>query len=153
MLKSRYLLAFCDENFENKWHVINRQFILERTDKINSVSGVFLQDIWFNYKLKSAYSDNDKQLKFMIIKSRNYVNMVNKIINNEVDNIETEMKKYIFKIQPDNINKKYEDLHKKSLDRSRFKIKCEENENINFNIEIFNYENENFITLPRFNIY
>ena len=51
------------------------------------------------------------------------------------------------------INKKYEDLHKKSLDRSRFKIKCEENENINFNIEIFNYENENFITLPRFNIY
>ena len=67
MLKSRYLLAFCDENFEDKWHVINRQFILERTDNINSVSGVFLQDIWFNYKLKSAYSDNDKQLKFMII--------------------------------------------------------------------------------------
>lgn len=144
-------MAFCDENFEDKWHVINRQFILERTDNINSVSGVFLQDIWFNYKLKSTYSDNDKQLKFMIIKSRNYVNMVNKIINNEVDNIETEMKKYIFKIQPENINKKYEDLHKKYLDRCRFKIKCDEN--INFNIELFNYENENFITLPRFNIY
>ena len=63
MLRPRYLLAFLDENQESKWRVINRQFILEKNT--DGISGVFLQDLWFNYKLKESYSNNDKPIKFM----------------------------------------------------------------------------------------
>ena len=135
MLKSRYLLAFLDENQENNWHVINRQFILEKNDDI--VRGVFLQDLWFNYKLKNIYSDNDKSIKFMIIKSRHNVKKINEY--------------YVFTLTYEKLINIYKEMSDSKNTRYNCKLLCE-NVNISLTLEILEFENDHYITLPKFQL-
>ena len=150
MLKSRYLLAFLDENQENNWHVINRQFILEKNDDI--VRGVFLQDLWFNYKLKNIYSDNDKSIKFMIIKSRHNVKKINELLTNEFGHIrDLHEEYYVFTLTYEKLINIYKEMSDSKNTRYNCKLLCE-NVNISLTLEILEFENDHYITLPKFQL-
>tara|TARA_B100001059_G_scaffold230856_1_gene265719 strand:+ start:7418 stop:7879 length:462 start_codon:yes stop_codon:yes gene_type:complete len=148
MLRPRYLLAFLDENQESKWRVINRQFILEKNT--DGISGVFLQDLWFNYKLKESYSNNDKPIKFMIIKSRHKVNKLNELLSNEFGNIiDLSEECYGFILRPGDIMDIYTEMYESKNIKYNCKLFCE-NTNILFRLEIIKFDNEYYITLPKF---
>ena len=150
MLKSRYLLAFLDENQENNWNVINRQFILEKNDDI--VRGVFLQDLWFNYKLKNIYSDNDKSIKFMIIKSRHNVKKINELLTNEFGDIrDLHEEYYVFTLTYEKLINIYKEMSDSKNTRYNCKLLCE-NVNISLTLEILEFENNHYITLPKFQL-
>ena len=153
MLRPRYLFAFLDENQENKWHIINRQFILEENP--DSITGVFLQDLWFNYKLKGSYSNNDKPIKFMIIKSKHKVNKLNEILSNDFGDIgDLNEEYYVFTLTSKDIMDIYTEMWENKNTRYSCKLLCE-NKNISLEIEILEFDNEHYMTLPKFllNIY
>ena len=132
MLRPRYLLAFWDENQENKWHIINRQFILEENP--DSITGIFLQDLWFNYKLKGSYSNNDKSIKFMIIKSKHKVSKLNELLSNDFGDIaDLNEEFYVFTLTPKDIMDIYTDMSDNKNTRYTCKLLCE-NKNISLEI-------------------
>ena len=60
-------LAIFDTSKDKSWKVLQKKFIIEKKTN-NEIKGVFLQDLWFTYKLnkKDLYDD----IHFMLLISK-----------------------------------------------------------------------------------
>jgi len=152
-----YKLAMYTSEID-KWVFINKPFMIENE---NLLSGVFLRDIWFCYKINKNYND----IHFMILKIKNNPNewkQALKIINK--NHVEGNIKPSI-NDKPGDVYSdfsKYFHLDNKTIKNIKTQIKNENKEshiiklyddNCEFNIELIKFEDIFMITLPRFNIY
>jgi hypothetical protein len=77
----RYSLILYDASKDKCWKLLNHHFIIE--EKINSVKGVFLRDMWFNYDIP----ENDLYFMITLIRDENHLCTIrDSILNNPVLN-------------------------------------------------------------------
>ena len=154
----RYVLMYYDtSDINNTWVLLNRHFVLEE-NKNGNVRGVFLSDLWFNYKIQK---DLDIYFIILFIKNKKKYNTLinlllksNQIMNeNNLPNINNIM-----------INTKFAKtfiLTKEKLIYTRSEMKEKEKnydkiilyqDNCTFIIEVMKHDNFYTIGLPRFEL-
>ena len=155
----KYKLAMYDSVNDNDWFMINKSFIIENTQLL---SGSFLRDLWFCYKLEQNHTD----VHFMILEIKNnpidYNNNIGWINRNHGENTD---------IQPSELDKPpeyysnfsryfkldYELIEKIKKNMENAKNNSEKiqlyDDNCKFTIELIKIEDEYCLTLPRFELF
>lgn len=157
-MSNKIIYKLAKYDFEiDKWIFIRKPFIIENE---NLLSGVFLRDIWFCYRLNKNY--NDVHLMILKIKNnpgeweqalkiinRNHVgNNVEPSIADKLPEICSDFSKY-FHLSNKIIKNAKKQINKENKVSQIIKL-CDGN--CLFNIELMKFEDIFMITLPRFNI-
>ena len=151
----RYSLILYDASKDNCWNLLNNYFIIE--EKINnSVKGVFLRDIWFNYEIPT----NDLYFMITLIRDENHYNSIMNIIinnpglnNNGIPNINSIpipssfSKCFILSNNIVNNTKKKMKINNKNKEKITLY-----QDNCYFIIYIIKSNNKYMVTLPRFEL-
>ena len=159
-----YALAMYDVNKENKWFILKKRFIIEDTED-NTINGIFLRDIWFNYDVGNGDFKND--IHFMLIKTDQRENFVLDDINRNTLNEEhkpsildkpmyNSLESYYFVLEKQVINsftKSVLGLNKNGFTKKLTIRNKETNSEVFLSFEFCNYDNKTVLmTLPKFKI-
>ena len=147
------------ENEIGEWVFINKPFIIENTDLL---SGLFLRDTWFCYKIDKRYIDEH----FMILEidNPNDFEKTLELINRNHENNRWHNKPSIDDKPPDYYSNfsRYFHITRKIIKNAKKQIELEKkdsqvidvyDDNCLFKIELMKFENEFMLSLPRFNLF
>lgn len=152
-------LAIFDTSKDKSWKVLQKKFIIEKKTN-NEIKGVFLQDLWFTYKLnkKDLYDD----IHFMLLISKYSKDKIESDLNrfdsgypytNEKPS-NTCLKYYNFVLNKNEIKEYYKalitdkSLHKDN--RIRITLTDVNYKNTILSLDICNIENDLYLMLPEF---
>ena len=150
----RYGLLLYDSSKDKCWKLLNHHFIIE--EKINSVKGVFLRDMWFNYEIP----ENDLYFMITLIRDKNHLRTIrDSILNNPVLNnngipninsipIHTSFSR-CFILSKNIVNNTKNKMEEEQKNKAQITL-CQDN--CYFIINIIKNNNNHTITLPRFEL-
>ena len=153
----RYALMYYDtSDINNSWVLLRHHFILEENEN-NVIRGVFLTDLWFNYKIQK---DSDIYFMVLLIENKNqYNNIVHLLKTNQIINenclpninnipINTKFAKS-FILTKEMLMKKYDEMKEKKINTKDIVMY---QDNCTFMIDLMNHGEFYTIGLPKFEI-
>jgi hypothetical protein len=149
------------ENEIGEWVFINRPFIIENSSLL---SGIFLRDTWFCYKIEKKKYYNDEHFMILEIDNPNDFDKTLELINRKHENNRWRNKPSIGDKPPDyNSNfSRYFHITRKMIKNAKKQIELEKkdshiiklyDDNCLFKIELMKFDNEFMLSLPRFNLF
>ena len=162
---SRYIIAMFDTGKDKKWHILNRELVLDNNKEDDDIyyEAKYLRDIWFAYKvLKPGYIEDVGDLHFMIIKTsttnENVLDDLNRLKNlypsrNDYP-INTCEKYNYFILERILINNFCKNILERDKNQVKFTMIDREKANSHLEFTFCNYKDEKIIciTLPIFYI-
>ena len=161
MQNSNYMLAVFDENNDNKWFVLYKNFILQET-KNKTVEGVFLRDMWFNTQI---YCENKaRKMHFMLIRSNKHKNYVLDDLNRLVSHIgtpsiddkpyNTSEEAYYFELLEDDIVCLADFMkNNEKINSKKVILYCKDRQySVSLSLYVHFIDDELYVTLPSFKI-
>ena len=155
----KFMLAIYDKNMSTKWHILNRNFVIE-PNPLNTIQGVFLRDLWFCHYIMNGNYPNS--IYFMLIKStQNKKKILDDLNRNHSDTdipipsindkpLLTSHDSYYFVIEKDNLNMQAQnilDTNQKTMTLSLLDL---QKFGAHLKIKFLNIKKKVYISLPAF---